>query len=474
MEVAVANHGPTRGEGRFGGLERRQQRPAFGQHCANSRRAGPPRSVFRSICRQGRMAYDFGPAGKRRRRRRQLPFLRDRSADRPARAAGRWRREGEGREISRLALESRRRGEDRPAADDRNASLFEHETARRIFGDRPGRHRPLGQIGRRRPWKNTWPKAAGSAFSWAICAKASFSTRNFTATERGCSPCRSKGRRNCWSIGWKSPRTCKPKSISSSAFSPRSGIRSSNRCLVQRYFAAADKWQPPDDGSVRVLAKLRNGAPLGGRKDLRQRPRGRIFDHGRADVEQLGAKSRRGDVPRFAGVFMRSGRGGAVAAGRRAVGSDARSGEVSAAGPLRHAAGSRRAHRHHRRRARPRKKLHAVLAETDVSGYYEALLTRSDNIAEDPPLRLQRRSGRRQFGRARSDAIGRAADGLEIPVRPGRRVPNGAKRKRRLQFARGDLVRLDYSVDRRTTARLFGELSSGDAEKRSLAAGGVR
>jgi hypothetical protein len=31
---------------------------------------------------------------------------------------------------------------------------------------------------------------------------------------------------------------------------------------VEKYFAAVDKWQPPADGSVRVLAKLRNGAPL--------------------------------------------------------------------------------------------------------------------------------------------------------------------------------------------------------------------
>ncbi len=32
--------------------------------------------------------------------------------------------------------------------------------------------------------------------------------------------------------------------------------------VVERYFAAADKWRPPSDGSVRVIAKLRNGAPL--------------------------------------------------------------------------------------------------------------------------------------------------------------------------------------------------------------------
>ena len=76
--------------------------------------------------------------------------------------------------------------------------------------------------------------------------------------------------------------------------------------------------------------------------------------------------------------------------------------------------------------AGPDKKLHAVLAETDVSGFYEALLTRSDNTAEDPPLCVQRRSGRRRSGRARSNAIGRAAEGREIPVRQGRRVPNGA------------------------------------------------
>ena len=63
--------------------------------------------------------------------------------------------------------------------------------------------------------------------------------------------------------------------------------------------------------------------------------------------------------------------------------------------------------------AGPDKMLHAVLAETDVSGYYEALLTRSDNERRrDPPLCLQRRTGRRRSGRARSDATGRTAEGL--------------------------------------------------------------
>ncbi len=32
--------------------------------------------------------------------------------------------------------------------------------------------------------------------------------------------------------------------------------------MVQRYFAVPDDWKPPVDSTVRVIARLRNGAPL--------------------------------------------------------------------------------------------------------------------------------------------------------------------------------------------------------------------
>jgi hypothetical protein len=154
--------------------------------------------------------------------------------------------------------------------------------------------------------------------------------------------------------------------------------------MVTRYFAVADKWQPPADGSVHILAKLRNGAPLVAEKTF---GKGRVIavlttaaptwnnwaQNPAVVVMMLDLQAylcRRSDeMPsRTVGSpleitldpgkympqvrFITSQEAGTPNATIDAVpGSD--------------------------------KMLHAVLADTEVSGYYEALLTRSDNASGD-------------------------------------------------------------------------------------------
>ena len=73
--------------------------------------------------------------------------------------------------------------------------------------------------------------------------------------------------------------------------------------LVQRYFAVPDEWKPPADSSVRVIAQASQWRTAGGGTDFRQRPGGGVFNHGRAGVEQLGAKPEfRGSPARLASV----------------------------------------------------------------------------------------------------------------------------------------------------------------------------
>ena len=55
--------------------------------------------------------------------------------------------------------------------------------------------------------------------------------------------------------------------------------------IVQRYFAVPEDWRPEADSTVRVVARLRNGAPFGGRAEIRQRAGGGVFNHCRPDVE---------------------------------------------------------------------------------------------------------------------------------------------------------------------------------------------
>ena len=97
-----------------------------------------------------------------------------------------------------------------------------------------------------------------------------FQPANFTATEKGCSRLPLKGPAELLVDRLEVAPDVQTRKDDGGHFIFRIFAEKRNSflqsLLVQRYFAAADKWQPPDDGSVRVLAKLRNGAPLGGRK----------------------------------------------------------------------------------------------------------------------------------------------------------------------------------------------------------------
>jgi hypothetical protein len=153
--------------------------------------------------------------------------------------------------------------------------------------------------------------------------------------------------------------------------------------LVQKYFAAPDKWQPPDDGSVRVLAKLRNGAPLAVEKQ---------FGKGRVLAFLTTASPVWNNWARNPGVVMFLDLQ-AYLAGReeaepsRLVGAPLEVSldpakylpQVRFVTPQEAAAPSATIDAALDKNT---KKLHAVLAETGASGYYEALLTRANNVAE--------------------------------------------------------------------------------------------
>jgi hypothetical protein len=152
--------------------------------------------------------------------------------------------------------------------------------------------------------------------------------------------------------------------------------------LVQRYFAVADKWQPPADGSVSVLAKLRNGAPLAVEKS---------FGKGRVIAFLTTAAPTWNNWARNPGVVM------FLDLQAYLCGRDAEAPAQLVGAPLEvtldpakylpqvrfitpQEAGAPTATID--AAAGPDKKLHALLAETDSSGFYEALLTRSDNSSE--------------------------------------------------------------------------------------------
>jgi hypothetical protein len=151
--------------------------------------------------------------------------------------------------------------------------------------------------------------------------------------------------------------------------------------LVQRYFAA-DKWQPPDDGSVNVLARLRNGAPLIVEKK---------FGKGRAIAFLTTAAPAWNNWARNPGVAMfldlQAYLCGRAAVPPRTVGAPleitldpakylpqvrfvAPRDAGGAAAAIDAAPG-------------PDKLLRAALAETDVGGYYEAVLARTDGSSGD-------------------------------------------------------------------------------------------
>ena len=170
----------------------------------------------------------------------------------------------------------------------------------------------------------------------------STSTTCCIATARGCFPCRWPARPNCRSIVWSRP----PTSRSATHFIFRVFAAKRNTFLqtvaVQRYFAVPEGWRPPPDSTVRVAARLRNGAPLVVERQFRQGPRRGLSDHRRPGVEQLGPQSElRRRPPGLAGVSVAAAGREAVAAGRLAAGIAPGSGGLPAAGSL-HLAGSRR------------------------------------------------------------------------------------------------------------------------------------
>jgi hypothetical protein len=150
--------------------------------------------------------------------------------------------------------------------------------------------------------------------------------------------------------------------------------------LVQRYFAVDDKWQPPADGSVRVLAKLRNGAPLMVEKS---------FGKGRVVAFLTTAAPTWNNWARNPGVVVMMLDLQAYLCSR-----DAATPPRLVGAPLELTLDPAKYSPQVRfiapREAAPTAtidaasgldiKLHALLTETDVSGYYEALLTRSDKL----------------------------------------------------------------------------------------------
>jgi hypothetical protein len=151
---------------------------------------------------------------------------------------------------------------------------------------------------------------------------------------------------------------------------------------VQRYFAVADKWQPAADGSVRVLATLRNGAPLVIEKSF---GKGRVIAlltsasptwnnwatmRGWGMMLDLEAYLCRENVrlpSRLVGAPLEVTLDPAKYQPQVRFLTPKETGVPTAT--IDAAAG-------------PDKMLHAVLAETDRSGYYDAMLTRTDNVAD--------------------------------------------------------------------------------------------
>ena len=153
--------------------------------------------------------------------------------------------------------------------------------------------------------------------------------------------------------------------------------------LVQRYFAVADTWQPPADGSVHVLGKLRNGAPLVVEKS---------FGKGRVVAFLTTAAPTWNNWARNPAVVVMVLDLQAYLSSRDAEAPSRQVGaplevvldpakylpqvrfitpqEASPTATIDAVAG-------------PDKNLHALLAETDVSGYYQALLTPSDTRLGD-------------------------------------------------------------------------------------------
>jgi hypothetical protein len=151
---------------------------------------------------------------------------------------------------------------------------------------------------------------------------------------------------------------------------------------VQRYFAAADKWQPPADGSVRVLAKLRNGAPLAVEKSF---GKGRVIAFMTTAAPTWNNWARNPGVVMFLDLQAYLGSRNAEAISRL-VGSPL---EVTL-DPAKYLPQVRFITPQEASKPTatidaalgPDKMLHAMLAETDTSGFYEAMLTRSDNSSE--------------------------------------------------------------------------------------------
>ncbi len=186
----------------------------------------------------------------------------DRSAAGRAGVAGRRRRGGPRRPLSELGAGARRGGADRHSAADRNAPLLEPQAAGRLSGRQPGEHRAAGRLGGRGLGEVRRRAAAAWCSFSASVRRRSISTTFCIATGRGFSPCRWPARPS-----WRSIASSRPPTFRSSRhfiFRVFAGKRNTflQTVAVERYFAVPEGWRPPPDSTVRVAARLRNGAPL--------------------------------------------------------------------------------------------------------------------------------------------------------------------------------------------------------------------
>ena len=107
--------------------------------------------------------------------------------------------------------------------------------------------------------------AAGGGVAFFLgerCRREVLQRRAVSRRQGAVSRCRWRGRPSCWSIGSSRRPTCR----SAPHFIFRVFAAKRNTFLqtvtVERYFAVPDGWRPPPDSTVRVAARLRNGAPL--------------------------------------------------------------------------------------------------------------------------------------------------------------------------------------------------------------------
>ena len=228
MEVAVQNFGPPRWRRTF---------PCCFPRTTAAARGGltiaeiPPGEVvkerFPVYFPTAGEHFDHRPARPRRRRDRQFPLCRGRSAGRGAGAAGRRRSGGRRRPLPRLGLGARRASGHRRQAGHRDAVAAGEQAAGALPGHLPEQRRSPRPLRPSAPWSSTSATAAAWPSSSARGPTAGLSTSRSIATARGRFPCRWRTRPSCCSIAWRRRRTWKwTPTISFSASSPTAATAS--------------------------------------------------------------------------------------------------------------------------------------------------------------------------------------------------------------------------------------------------------